>query len=90
MLLQAYASPLAADEILFGRDIRPLLADRCFPCHGPDEESRQAKLHLSTFEDATARRKRGRFAIVPGDLEKSLLWHRISATDPLDPDAAAR
>ena len=80
----AYASPLAADEILFGRDIRPLLADRCFPCHGPDEESRQAKLHLSTFEEATARRKRGRFAIVPGDLEKSLLWHRISATDPLD------
>jgi hypothetical protein len=84
LALAAATTPLAADEILFGRDIRPLLSDRCFACHGPDAESRQAKLHLSTFEDATARRKRGRFAIVPGDLEKSLLWHRITATDPLD------
>jgi len=76
--------PAIGEDIRFGRDIRPLLSSRCFPCHGPNDQSRQAKLQLTTFETATARRKRGRFAIVPGDLERSLLWHRVTATDPLD------
>jgi hypothetical protein len=78
------AGPASGDGVRFGRDIRPILSSRCFPCHGPNDESRQASLQLDSFEDATAKRKRGRFAVVPGDLEKSLLWHRVTATDPLD------
>ena len=84
----ALAAPAAdapnASVIRFGRDIRPLLSDRCFQCHGPDADAREARLRLDSFEDATARRKRGRFAIIPGDPDGSLLWQRISTTDPLD------
>ncbi len=76
---------LAADrDIVFGRDILPILSDKCFHCHGPDAASRKAKLQLNTFDTATARRKRGRFAIVPGNPKRSLLWHRVTTDDPLD------
>lgn len=64
----------------YGRDVRPILADRCFACHGPDAGTREAKLRLDTFEGATAARKYGA-AIVPGDAEASLLLERIHAED---------
>ncbi|MEY2794563.1 MAG: hypothetical protein RIR10_279, partial [Planctomycetota bacterium] len=74
---------LAADAgpIRYGRDIRPILSDRCFLCHGPDRAHQQAGLRLDSFEEATAARKNGA-AIVPGDPEASDLWKRINDHDP--------
>lgn len=66
----------------FSFEVRPLLADRCFSCHGPDEKSRKAGLRLDTFAGATAAGARsGRRAIVPGDPAKSELWRRVTSSD---------
>ncbi len=71
-----------ADEPLrFGRDVRPILADRCYLCHGPDRAKQQAGLRLDSFEAATAPREHG-MAIVPGRPAESLLLRRVAATDP--------
>ncbi|MDG2422406.1 MAG: DUF1553 domain-containing protein [Phycisphaerales bacterium] len=69
--------------VKYGRDIRPILSDRCFLCHGPDEAARQAKLRLDSFEYATASRRGGQ-AITPGNPEASMLWQRITTKDPDD------
>jgi hypothetical protein len=60
----------------FNRDIRPILADRCFACHGPDSGTRQADLRLDTPEGAHE------WAIVPGKPEASEVLTRVSSTDP--------
>ncbi|HEV3256952.1 MAG TPA: DUF1553 domain-containing protein [Gemmataceae bacterium] len=67
----------AADRLQFNRDIRPILAENCFLCHGPDKGSRKAKLRL---DDRTEAVKRG--AIVPGNPDKSMLVERIFSADP--------
>jgi len=67
--------------VQFNREIRPVLADTCFPCHGFDAGKRKADLRLDTLEGATAIHK-GRQAVKGGDLEGSELWRRISSTDP--------
>ncbi|MDC0937191.1 PSD1 and planctomycete cytochrome C domain-containing protein [Pirellulales bacterium] len=69
-----------APTIEFNRDIRPLLADNCLACHGPDQGQREAGLRLDRQESALARLESGGFAIVPGDVENSLLVQRIEAT----------
>ena len=70
------ASPcLADDPVEFNRDIRPLLADRCFQCHGPDEATREADLRLD--QQAAAHER----VIVPGKLDESELWRRISSQE---------
>jgi hypothetical protein len=63
--------------VRWGRDILPLLSDRCFACHGPDEASRIAGLRLDDRESATAEGAEGA-AIAPKDPEKSLVWKRIT------------
>jgi mono/diheme cytochrome c family protein len=68
-------------QIDFNRDIRPILADRCFACHGPDDAARKSKLRLDTEAAAKAELRRGHFAIKPGQPEQSELIHRITATD---------
>ncbi|HTL18944.1 MAG TPA: PSD1 and planctomycete cytochrome C domain-containing protein, partial [Patescibacteria group bacterium] len=68
-------------HLLFNRDIRPILSDTCFPCHGFDAGKRKADLRLDTVEGATADHK-GHQAIKAGDLEGSELWRRVSSTDP--------
>ena len=73
----------AAEPLRFSRDVLPLLADRCFACHGPDESHRQADLRLDLREAATAHRDAGA-AIVPGDPAASELLRRITSTDPAE------
>jgi len=77
------SGPAGPEPVRFGRDIRPILSDRCFKCHGPDPASRQEELRLDLREEAVA--DRGGYAvIVPGDPEASELWQRIDAHDPDD------
>ncbi|MFM7321927.1 MAG: DUF1553 domain-containing protein [Armatimonadota bacterium] len=66
-----------AGTATYNADIRPVLAEHCFPCHGPDSASRKAGLRLDRFRDATMVRG-GRAAIVPGDPLASEVVRRIS------------
>src|SRR5438477_3721119 len=68
----------------FDRDIRPILSDNCFACHGPDEKERKAKLRLDRKDDAFKPVKSGAFGIVPGHPEKSELIARITTRDEDD------
>src|SRR5258708_12111463 len=74
---------LFAGELLqYNRDIRPILSDRCFKCHGPDKASRKASLRLDLPEEAYAERKKpGKYGIVPGKPEASLVCTKIFSTD---------
>lgn len=80
LLVYGGASPSKADAVDFSRDVRPILADRCFPCHGPDADARQGELRLDTRTDATQSRD-GIFAISPGNPDESEVVRRIFATD---------
>jgi len=77
----AVAGLPAPEPIQYGRDIRPILSDRCFLCHGPDRAHQQAGLRLDIRDEAIAPRKNGA-AIVPGNAEASDLWRRITSHDP--------
>ncbi|MBA4018424.1 MAG: hypothetical protein C0483_14755 [Pirellula sp.] len=74
-------SQARADEaaIEFDRDIRPLLSDRCFRCHGPDAASREAELRLD-LRDAAVADRNGTKAITPGNPSASEFYRRITAT----------
>ncbi|PHN08535.1 PSD1 and planctomycete cytochrome C domain-containing protein [Flavilitoribacter nigricans] len=67
-------------------DVRPILSDKCFKCHGPDANQRKADLRLDTEEGAYAALKddASQFVIVPGEPNQSALYHRITTTDSLD------
>jgi hypothetical protein len=67
--------------IEYNRDIRPILSENCFPCHGADSASRKAGLRLDHFENATNKLDDDAIAIIPGQPEKSELVRRIFATD---------
>ncbi|HEY2787312.1 MAG TPA: PSD1 and planctomycete cytochrome C domain-containing protein [Fimbriiglobus sp.] len=71
----------AEPPVEFNRDVRPILSDKCFNCHGLDAKARKAKLRLDTAAGAYADRDDNP-AITPKDLAKSALWERINATDP--------
>jgi hypothetical protein len=71
----------AADRpVSYLREVRPILAQQCYQCHGPDEAARKAKLRLDLKEHALAERK-GQHVIAPHDPDGSLVWERISAAD---------
>jgi hypothetical protein len=69
-----------AADVDFNRDVRPILASRCFKCHGADETHREAELRLDSADDATLDRG-GHAAIVPGDPDASELITRVASND---------
>ncbi|HEX7859866.1 MAG TPA: DUF1553 domain-containing protein [Verrucomicrobiae bacterium] len=80
------ASLLAAvgaksDEVTFNRDVRPILADHCFACHGQDEKARKGGLRLDLRKDALKGGKSKKEAIIPGEPERSELIARITTHD---------
>ena len=76
------ASAEKSNRIEFGRDILPILSDRCFQCHGPDEAQRESNLRLDLKEEAFSEADSGEVAIQPGDASKSPLISRITHEDP--------
>lgn len=70
------------DVVDYGKQVLPIISQKCFHCHGQDEHSRKAKLRLDVREEAIKERKDGIFAIKPGDVSKSELIKRISSTEP--------
>jgi hypothetical protein len=75
------AGILLAQTVEFNRDIRPILSDRCFACHGPDAGNRKSPLRLDGEAFAKRDLGRGRFGIVPGDPAKSLVYQRITSAN---------
>ena len=77
LLLALFVAVSASAAVDFQRDVRPLLSETCFQCHGPDPETRMAGLRLDVEEAVFAQRPNGT-PIVPGDAEASLLYQRIT------------
>lgn len=73
-------TPVFAQDLQYNRDIRPILSDRCFACHGPDKGSRQAGLRLDREEDAKTALRNGRLPIVAGKPEESEIYKRVTAS----------
>src|SRR5438445_5418992 len=66
--------------VSFNRDVRPIMSDTCFRCHGPDRNARKADMRLDLRDDATRPTRSGRTPIVPGDPDTSQIIARIFAT----------
>jgi Protein of unknown function (DUF1553)/Protein of unknown function (DUF1549)/Planctomycete cytochrome C len=77
----AIGVPAGGQTVDFNRDIRPILADNCYQCHGPDAGRRKARLRLDTKEGIFSRRD-GDPPVVPGKPEASELYRRIVSKDP--------
>ena len=86
LLSTLYSVNTLAEEINFNRDIKPILSDRCFHCHGPDEETREGHLRLDIPDgkDGAFRVRKNKAAIVPGKPEQSHLYLRIITGDEDD------
>lgn len=85
LLVAGFIVPLAIfaaeEKVTYNEHIRPILADNCFACHGADFTKHKARRRLDNAAAATAERN-GIRAIVPGNLDDSELWQRITSTDP--------
>ena len=81
LLLALAWSAMADAKVSFNREIRPILSEQCFSCHGFDAKQRKADLRLDTREGALADND-GVRAIIPGDPAKSELWKRLLSQDP--------
>ena len=82
-LTAMYTSSLRAEDqqISFNRDVRPILSDACFHCHGPDDQQRQAGLRFDERDSAIAEAESGETPIVPGNISASELIKRITSDD---------
>jgi hypothetical protein len=79
----------APGRISFNRDVRPIMADTCFHCHGNDAKTREAGLRLDVRDAALAETEGGVVPIVPGDPDSSAIIKRIfDAADPMPPESA--
>src|SRR5262245_38344593 len=76
------ASAAAEPPVSFSRDVKPILARRCFACHGP--ETGEAGLRLHDRDTALAELDSGSHAIVPGQVDASVLIDRVSAEDEFE------
>jgi hypothetical protein len=80
----AWNVALAEPAPQFDRDIRPILSENCFACHGPDEHARKAKLRLDTHAGLFGQTRDDEPVVAPGSPDKSLLWQRVGSADPDD------
>lgn len=74
--------PRARSAVRFDRDVRPILSDTCFHCHGPDAEGRPTDMRLDTPEGLRADLGDGTHPVVPGRPNESEIWSRIASDDP--------
>ncbi len=81
ILMTGFVEADTSGSVTFNRDVRPILSEHCFACHGMDEKSREAELRLDIADHATADRN-GTRAIVPGKPDNSEAWRRITSNDP--------
>jgi len=82
VLVLSGSAAVADDGLSFNRDVRPILSNNCFACHGPDENTRSSGLRLDEEEAVLKTHRDGLPAIAPGDRAKSLVWQRITEEDP--------
>src|SRR5947209_14709487 len=80
VLVGCHPAFAAQKDLDFNRDIRPILSDHCYACHGPDESKRLSKLRLDV-ETIAKSDLGGHFAIRPGDPAASELIHRVTSND---------
>ncbi len=81
MLLLALPAFAAEKPVEFNRDVRPILSENCFACHGPDARKVKAKFRFDLEKSAKAPAASGAIPIVPGDAKKSAMLVRLNATD---------
>src|SRR5262245_65993273 len=82
LALTLLAAATLPAEVRFNRDIRPIMADTCFRCHGPDKNARMAGMRLDLREEALKPTATGAIPIVPGDPERSAVVQRVFAPPP--------
>src|SRR5438876_7793930 len=76
------SSSTGAPPVDFNREVRPILTENCFKCHGPDDGARKAKLRFDIRAEALKPAKSDAVPIVPGAPEKSEMIARVTANDP--------
>jgi hypothetical protein len=82
VLILTASSPLAAQSLEFNRDVRPILSNNCFLCHGPDKAARKGDLRLDVENDVYEDRGDGVRIIVPGNPAESALYQRMITHEP--------
>ena len=86
------SSVYGEDHVRFATDVQPILSNHCYTCHGPDENTRESGLRLDQRSSALATAESGQTPIVPGDLQRSEVYQRITSDDdelrmpPSDPN----